>query len=85
MPVKSVPEARPMDATTAPEMMNHVEDEDEIIPFAPVPRAPSVVISEPDVVRSETRGEGGLPPVLRRSTGSQTLGRERGRGRGSNS
>lgn len=85
IPCSSVPEVGRMDLTAAPVTMNLVEDEDEITPLVPVSRAPSMVVSEPDMVGSDAMREDKLPPVPLRSTRSQTPGRGRGRSRGPDS
>lgn len=61
-----------MEATVAWETIKLLEEKNEIISLVPVPRAPSVVVYEPDMVCSDAREESSLPPVPRRSTRSQT-------------
>lgn len=81
--VSPVPEAGPVNAPTALETMKLIQDEEQIMSLAPVLRAPSVVVSGPDTVRSEAMGGVTLHPVPRRSRRSQTPRRGRGRGRNS--
>lgn len=80
-PIKHVPEEVPLDATADPETMNLVANEEEIMPLTLLPRAPSVVESEPYTVHSDAKREEKLPLVPRCSTRRQTFGRGRGRGR----
>lgn len=74
-----------MDAKAAPETVAVDENEDERIPHVLVSRTPTVVVFEPDTVRFDAARESNVPPLPRRSTGSQTSRHGCGRGHGRDS